>query len=1085
MVHIEQKKKKTTNTLALFILCCVVMLINGNALASPPVSEANIENKTVFQGIRVTGSVSDNTGELIPGVNVIVRGSVQGTSTDINGEFNIMVPSDTSVLQFSFMGYETQEVVVGNKRVISVQMREASTSMEEVLVVAFGTQKKESAIASVSTLNVAELKVPSSNLTTALAGRVAGLISYQRSGEPGQDNAEFFIRGVTTFGYKQDPLILIDGVELTKDDLARLQVDDISSFSIMKDATATALYGARGANGVILVTTKEGGEGRTKFNFRFENSLSQPTSKVDLVDPITYMRMNNEAALTRADPESSFAVTLPHSEQKIINTQDGLNPMVFPAVDWYSMLLKNVVYNQRLNASISGGGNIARYYVAGTYSKDHGNLKVDKRNNFTNNINLNKYVLRSNVNINPIKTMEVIVRLHATMDDYQGPIDGGTNVYQQIMQTSPVDYPPYYEPDAAHENLGYILFGNLGNNGVYVNPYANLMRGYRQYKKALMLAQVELKQKLDFVTQGLNLRTMFNTNRRSEYYINREYIPYYFNAPAASYNVINDTYVLEELNPNQGTDYLRPTGSTKTVITTTYWETALNYDRTFADKHSASGLLVFTLRDELSSNDEFLLETSLPTRNMGLAGRFTYSFDSRYFIELNFGYNGSERFAKKERWGFFPSVGAGWIISNEAFWNESLKNVISKLKLKATYGLVGNDAIGSETDRFFYLSQVSLNSGNYAHSWGWGSERTTYPGVMISRYANQGITWETSRKTNVGFELELFKQLEIQLDLYRDYRYNIYMQRSDIPGTMGLQAIPYANVGEALSWGYDLSLDYKWSVTKDLWVTARGNFTYATNEYRVYEEPDYSMVGAPWRSRIGQHTKQNFGYVAERLFVDDAEVANSPDQSNVANGQKVRGGDVKYRSIMGDEKITDLDRVPIGHPTSPKINYGFGISSGYKGFDFSFFFQGSAMSSFWLNHNMTSPFHHSGHTSLGGKRGQNQVLQAYADDYWSEANQNVYALWPRLSESIVNNNAATSTWFMQNGSFLRLKSVEFGYSLPLKLIERIRLTSLRFYYSGTNLLCFSKFKMWDPEMAGNGLGYPIQRVHNFGINMSF
>jgi len=1080
MIKINHKERNVSMTFIFRLFCCWAMMALGGIVSGSGIADVNA------QGIPITGNVRDNFNDPLPGVAVVIRGSSQGTTTDPNGEFSITAQSDTSVLVFSYMGFETQQIIIGNRRVLSVKMSESAANIEELVITAFGTtQKKGTEVAAVTTVQAKDLKVPSSNLTTAFSGRIAGLISYQRSGEPGQDNADFFIRGVTTFGYKQDPLILIDGVELTKDDLARMQVDDIASFSIMKDATATALYGARGANGVILVTTKEGREGKAKFNVRYEHSFSQPTRKVELADPITFMKMNNEAVMTRALPDQHY--TVPHSLQKIEYTEQGLNPMVFPAVDWYSMLLKDVVYNQRINASISGGGNIARYYVSGTYNRDQGNLKVDKRNNFNNNINLNKYVLRSNVNVNVTKSTEVIVRLHGTMDDYTGPIDGGTNIYRQIMQTSPIDYPPYYEPDRRYQHATYILFGNRDGTGLYCNPYANMVKGYRQSKEALMMAQFELKQNLNFITDGLKIRSMFNTNRRSRYQISRQYIPYFFHAPDVFYDVNNDTYRLDALNPLIGTDFLTASGNDRLVVATTYWENALTYDRTFANKHEISGLLVYIMRDNLSSQNSTNLQQSLPTRNIGLSGRTTYSYDSRYYVEFNFGYNGSERFIKEERWGFFPSAGAGWIVSNEKFWTESLKNTISKLKLKATFGLVGNDAIGSEDDRFFYLSDVNLNSAVYGHTWGWGMNFNSYPGVMVNRYANAGVTWETSQKTNIGIELELFKQLEIQVDLYRDYRYNILQERTDIPGTMGLQSRIKANLGEAMSKGVDFSADYKWSVTRDLWVTGRANFTYANNEFLVYEEKVSDE--SPWQSRVGQHINQRMGYVAERLFVDDAEVRNSPSQSGLNDNRPVRGGDVKYRSITGNETITSLDRVPIGFPTTPMIVYGFGFSAGYKGFDLSCFFQGSAMTSFWLDHQSTSPFHNNTTSSnqnvMNGARGMNQVLKAYADSHWSEANQDIYALWPRLSETVVTNNAQVNTWFMQNGSFVRLKSVEFGYSFPKTITERLMMSSLRIYYSGTNLLCFSKFKLWDPEMAGNGLGYPIQRVHNIGVNVSF
>lgn len=472
------------------------------------------------------------------------------------------------------------------------------------------------------------------------------------------------------------------------------------------------------------------------------------------------------------------------------------------------------------------------------------------------------------------------------------------------------------------------------------------------------------------------------------------------------------------------------------------------------------------------------MQGSLPTRNMGLAGRFTYSFDDRYFVEANFGYNGSERFAEKERWGFFPSVGLGYLISNEPFWNDNLKKVINKLKFKATYGLVGNDAVGDSKDRFFYLSNVSLNDDDMKYTWGIPGNTTTVNGVSISRYANPEVTWEVSAKTNLGIELGLFNTMELQVDIFRDDRSKILMERADLPGTLGLEADPQANVGEARSQGIDLSLDYNQSFNKDFWMSGRLNFTYAHSEYKVYEEPDYADT--PWRSRIGYSTGQQWGYVAERLFIDQADIDNSPTQTF----GDYKPGDIKYKDINGDGQITSADQVPIGYPKSPEINYGFGLSMGYKGFDFSFFFQGLGRESFWIDYNKTAPFINQD-DDWDDYIGVNQLLQVIADNHWSVSNRDPYAFWPRLSTEKVNNNSQRSTWFMRDGSFLRLKSLEIGYTLPKKWLKKLGMDTVRIYYSGTNLLCFSKFDLWDPEMAEDGLGYPIQRVNNIGINFSF
>lgn len=1006
------------------------------------------------QGIRVTGTVSDNFGGPLPGVTIMIRGTTQGTTTDANGEYSISIPNDTCVLQFRYIGYTTQEIAVGNKRVISVILKEEATGLDEFTVVAFGIQKKESVIGSISTINPSDLKIPSSNLTNSFAGRIAGVISYQRSGEPGQDNADFFVRGITTFGENKNPLILIDGIELTTLDLARLQPDDIASFSVMKDATATALYGARGANGVILVTTKQGNEGPAKVSVRLENSISQPTKNIKIADPVTYMRLNNEAVLTR-DPLGE----LPYGEEKIENTALGMNPLVYPAVNWKEMLFKDYTQNQRVNLNVSGGGNIAKYYVAGSYSIDNGILNVDKRNNFNNNIKAESYTLRSNININLTKTTEMMVRLNGNFDDYTGPIYSGREMYNMIMHSNPVMFPAYFPVDDEHKYVRHIMFGNYDN--AYQNPYAEMVKGYRDEKRAQMMAHLEMKQDLKFITKGLSIKGLMNVTRISRFDVRRFYNPYYHQID--SYDRVTDKYTLSQTN-DSGTEYLNYSEGGKDITSVLYMESTLHYARTFNDKHSVSGLLVYMLRDRSIANAGDI-QLSLPSRNVGLSGRATYSYDNRYFTEFNFGYNGSERFSKEKRFGFFPSAGVAWIISNEGFWRP-VKPIVSNLKLRYSYGLVGNDQIGRAEDRFFYLSNVNMNDDSRRAVFGTNVDNRN-PGISISRYANPNISWETSLKQNYALELGLFDKLNIITEYFTEYRSKILMTREAIPPTMGLSAPIRANVGEASGKGIDISLEYQQSWNKDFWSSARANFTYAKSRYEVYEEPQYNE---PWRSRVGYSLRQEWGYIAERLFMDNAEAENSPYQGF---GSNYGGGDIKYTDVNRDGKITEADKVPIGYPTVPEIVYGFGVSLGYKGLDFSLFFQGAANESFWINASSTSPF-----------QDQTQLLQAYADSHWSEENQNMYAIWPRLSPIINSNNAQQSTWFMRDGSFLRLKQAEIGYTIPGNWQKKLHIRNLRFYLSGTNLLLFSKFKIWDVEMAGEGLGYPVQRVFNAGINFT-
>lgn len=1032
----------------------------------PNQGKSNIYDKT--QAIEIRGTVRDSTG-VLPGVSISIKNQPgKGTSTDLNGKYILDVPNENSILVFSMVGYESQEITVKNKEVINVTLTPSSGQLDEAVVVAFGKQKRTDLVGSVTSINPSELKVPASNLTTALAGRLAGIIAYQRSGEPGADNAEFFIRGVTTFGYKKDPLILIDNIELGTTDLARLNPDDIASFSIMKDATATALYGARGANGVIMVTTKEGKEGKARISFRLENSISSPTRDIELADPVTYMKLNNEAILTR-DPLGQLL----YSDDKIANTIPGSGSLLYPSTDWKKELFKDYAMNQRANLSISGGGKVARYYVAGTFNQDNGVLKVDKRNNFNNNINLKTYSLRSNVNINITNTTELITRLSGTFDDYSGPIYSGGGFYTRVMRANPVLFPATYPIDDDHRFVRHIMFGNY-DSGNYLNPYADMVRGYKDYSRSSLNAQFELNQDLSFVTEGLNVRARLNTSRGSFFDVIRKYDPFYYQM--STFDRRNNTYQINIIDPDKGTDYLTYEPGDKTINSTVYLEAAANYSRSF-EKNAFSGLLVYTLRESLTANAPTLQE-SLPFRNVGLAGRATYIYDDRYYAEFNFGYNGSERFYKDQRFGFFPSAGLAWTVSNENFWT-LFKPIVTNLRLRGTYGLVGNDAIGS--GRFLYLSEVNVNNPDRSAVFGTNNGYSRN-GVSISRYSDLNITWETAKKMNLALEMGLFNKWNLIAEYFTEHRTNILQSRASTPASMGLWATPAANIGEAKGKGWDISLDYNQSFSNSMWLQARGNFTYATSAFEVFEEYDYA--NEPWKSRVGYPINQQWGYIAEGLFVDEAEVANSPRQ----NFGEYMAGDIKYRDVNGDGQITELDMVPIGYPTMPEIVYGFGFSFGFKSFDISSFFQGVGRETFWVDPAATAPFqpyHYSDQERNSGIAYRNQLLKAYAEDHWSEDNRNLYALWPRLSPIAIENNNQRSTFFMRNGAFLRLKQVELGYSFPKNIVERLYMDNLRVYANGTNLFTWSKFDLWDIEMAGNGLRYPVQKVFNVGVQVSF
>ena len=1023
------------------------------------------------QNIAVTGHVLSQLEEPMPGVSVMQRGTTVGTATDAKGQFTITAPR-SSILDFSFVGYPTVSVALdsvplnsnGGIQLSVIMVMDSVSKLSDVVMVGYGTQKKTTVISSVTTVNPKEIKGPTSNLTTMLAGRIAGMISFQRSGEPGKDNASFFIRGVGTFGAgKVDPLILIDGIESSTTDLARLQPDDIAGFSVLKDATATSVYGARGANGVILVSTKIGELGKMKFNVRLENSRSSNIENVDLADNISFMELANEAVLTR-----NPLAALPYARTKIDHTQRGDDPLLYPSNNWIEQLTKNSTNTFRSNLNASGGSEKAKYYIAMTYNLDNGNLRNNELNGFNNNIKLQTYSVLSNVTLKLTSSTEALISLKGLFDDYHGPIYGGEAVYKSALWSNPVafpaTYPASYKPYAKHP-----LFGNAVMPGaatsLYNNPYASSLSGFQAYNTSTMTAQINLKQNFNMLTQGLSARAMAYTTRIAYFDVSRRVSPYYY-TPVVEEGVLKDISLINDGSAGNSfpapTEYLTYAPGEKRVNTTIYTEAAIDYARTFNAKHSVGGMVIGTLRNYLTGNAENL-QLSLPSRNMGVSGRFTYGYDNRYLLEFDFGYNGSERFAAKNRFGFFPSVGGGWVVSNEPFF-KPLTNAVSNLKFRFTYGLVGNDQIGSDLDRFFYLSQVGLDGGAAGS---FGTDFTySRPTVYISRYENDNITWERSRQTNLGMDLTLFDKLKLTVDAYKQHRHDILMVRSTIPTTMGLQAVISANTGEAASKGIDIALDYTENFSSDLWVTAKANFTYATSEVLVNEEPTYAPENAHL-TKVGHSMNQIYGLLAEQLFTDDIEVSNSPAQFG-----NVLAGDIKYRDINGDGKISTEDYIPIGLPTVPEIVYGFGFTVGYKNFDLSAFFQGVGRTSFQIDPASITPF-----------ANQNGLLNIISEDHWSENDRNPYAFWPRLNNLFSENNDKPSSWWLRDGAFMRLKSAELGYNFPASLLKRIKLANCRLYLNGTNLLTFSSFKLWDPEMGASGLGYPIQRVVNVGLQV--
>ncbi len=1006
----------------------------------------------------VKGVVVDSqTGEPIPGCAVRIKGISQGVVTDINGEFQITAQKG-DVLEVSFIGYVSKEITVTDVRILSITLVEDAQQLEEVVVTAFGTgQKKESVTGAIQTVRPSDLKVPSANLSNSFAGRLSGVIAYQRSGEPGSNGSNFYIRGISTLSGVTTPLLIMDGVEISTADLNSLDPDVIESFSILKDATATAMYGTRGANGVMIIKTKSGADlEKPVISARVELYVNQPTKIPDFVDGVTYMQMYNEAVTNQGTGSVLF------SESQMNATRLGLDPYIYPNVNWYNEIFKNATFNQKANMNIRGGTQKITYFMNLNVNHETGMLQDNssKYFSYSNNIDLKKYSFQNNIDFNMSKSSKIALHLNVQLNDYRGPYNSVDNIFSTIMNNSPVDYPISF-PSELFDDGDWVHWGTYsgGNEQGAANPMAYATQGYKDYTESTVIANIDFDQKLDFITPGLSFKALFSfknwsytqTSRYADY--NQYYMSGYSQNADGTYN-----YTISAMGDPER--HSMTTSNSTDGDRKIYFQSYFNYDRTFASDHNVSGLLLWNL-EQFNTNVPSSLIESLPERKMGFAARLAYDYKHRYMLELNAGYNGSENFAAGHRWGFFPSISAGWNISEEPFW-ESLRDVVSNLKIRASYGLVGNDQLNS--DRFLYLAQVTLQSVGYTT--GYGNNTSTYYGPTYDRYENDDITWEVGHKLNVGLDLQLFNSLNITFEGFQEIRDNIFQARQSIPLYFGTSnTTVYGNFAKVKNWGFDLSVDYGKQFNRDFSMQFKGTFTFARNRVLEYDEPAGTRTAM---SYVGKSIYAIWGYVADGLYIDQADIDNSATSTlgNIA----IAPGDIKYLDQPDndgnyDGLITSDDQVVIGNPTVPEIVYGFGPSFQYKNWDFSFFFQGQAKVSL-----MMSGFH-----PFGASYNRN-VLQWIADDYWSADNQNPNAAYPRLTQYVNDHNSVSSTYWLRNAAFLKLKNIEIGYNFK----------KLRVYVSGANLLTFSPFKLWDPEMGGGaGLSYPTQRTYNVGVQVSF
>jgi TonB-linked SusC/RagA family outer membrane protein len=994
---------------------------------------------TAQQAIRVTGTVKDNNGAPLPGATVRVEGTTKGATTDLDGSYSIEV-KPTDKLSFSFVGYETQTIEVGSQTEINVTLHEAHSALEEVTIVGYGSQRKESVIGAITTVAVRELRMPVGKVSTSLAGHLAGVVALQRSGEPGA-GADFWIRGVNTFGALNKPLVLVDGIERPLD---LVDTEDIETFSILKDATATAVYGVRGANGVVLITTRRGMEGKPKVSVKAEYGILAPTKMPVMANAEEFIDVYNDVY---AEVNNGRYFYSPEDREKYLN---GADPDLYPNVDWINEIYKKSTTSQRVNLNVTGGGPIVKYYVAGSFYNENGIFNASETD-YNPEMKWTKYNFRSNLDINLTRSTVLNLNL-STQYDVKNRPRGSGDLWVNTYIVSPIAIPPIYSDGTISRTL---VSG--------VNPYTTLNKtGYVQEFHNNAQSLVGLSQDFsDLVTPGLKANAKFSWDVVNNSDITRSLNPTHYFATGRD----ADGNLIFHQNNTDGSDYLgfsRAVSGSKTF----YLEASSTYDRVFSDQHRVGALFLFNMKEAVNTapND---YTASIPNHHIGIAARATYSFRDRYFIEGNFGYNGSENFAKLNRFGFFPSIAVGYLISNESYW-ESLRETVHLLKIKASHGKIGSDQIGGNR-RFAF--NTTMNES--AAGWTFGQTgQTSRTGIATGYPGNDNVGWEESVKTNAGIEFGLFHHLKIQADYFYDLRDKIFILRQSVPSVVGVNENPYVNLGKMENRGVDASLEYDHQVNKDWFVSARANFTYNRNKVLYNDTPPPAMK---YQSEISRSLYQQFGLVALGLFESQEDIGNSP----VQEFGSVRQGDVKFKDINGDGAVNSLDKIAIGRTHVPEINYGFGVSSMWKGLDVSLFFQGIANITGFLDGSPINGFEQNS-AAMGG------LFRDVAVNRWTEENPNPNAKYPRLALVVSQNNKQLSTRNQRSMAFMRLKNTEIGYTFPKKWLEKLKISTARIYLQGANLFTFTEFDLWDPEINNSqGAVYPNMKIVNLGLNLNF
>lgn len=1008
---------------------------------------------TWAQNIVVTGVVTDAQKEPLIGVNVAVKDVPGlGAITDINGKYKISIEPYQRLI-FSYVGFDKVEVLIKEQRVVNVSMKEsAASSLDEVVITGTGVQKKLTVTGAITTVNVSDLThTANGNVVNALAGNVAGVLAMQTSGQPGRNTSEFWIRGISTFGASTSALVLVDGFERDLDDV---NIEDIESFSVLKDASATAIYGSRGANGVVLITTKHGKAGKINIDAKVETSYNTRTITPKFVDGYTYATMMNEARITRNQEPI-------YQQDELDLLRMGLDPDLYPNVDWTDLLLKDGAMTYRANVNMNGGGSTARYFVSLSYLKEDGMYKTDEtlRKDYNTNANANTWNYRLNTDIDITKTTLLKVGVSGSLKKYNEPGLSG-DVWKSLMYQNPISVPVMY-------SNGYVPAYGTGDR---TNPWVLATQtGYKEHWENTIQSNLTLEQKLDFITQGLKFVGRFGFDTWNKNNIDRIKWPEQYKAQR--FRDENGNLVFDRVTEEQKMKQTSSAEGNRNEI----FEAELHYDRGFKEHH-VGGLLKFNQDSKVftvGTGED--IKKGIARRHLGLAGRVSYNWNYRYFADFNFGYNGSENFADGHRFGFFPAVSAAWNVAEEPIIKKNLK-WMNMFKIRYSFGKVGNDVlkIGNDEYRFPYLYTIGDGSG---YTWADYNYNNSYSGKRYTDLASNYATWEIATKHDLGVDLALFNdKFTATVDYFHEQREGIWMERKYLPSIVGLGSNPRANVGKVLSEGFDGNFAFREKINK-VDITVRGNITYSQNT--ILEKDEENNV-YPYQMERDYRVNQAKGLIALGLFKDYDDIRNSPKQEFGT----VQPGDIKYKDVNGDGVVNDGDKVAIGATTKPNMIYGFGISASWKGLDVNVHFQGAGKTSFFIEGATV-------HAFSAGEWG-NILSDVANSNRWIEHEisgtmdtENPNASYPRLSYGGNSNNYRQSTFWLRNGSYLRLKTLEVGYSIPKPLVNKIRFNNIRLFLRGSNLLTFSSFKLWDPELGSStGTEYPLAKSLTLGLSVN-